>query len=442
MNGARNISFAQIGEIFNDATHRMVGGISDKNSQSILRDIAQVQNGLEKLIAQNPQDFQGVAGIHAQNIIDQLNLEVGAIKSIGTDPFAAKYINDVQRDLIDIVRGDDQLTALATQNGHNGFAPVADLLVPPAQFQGNAEQTQFMKDFITTTQGFADRALDLLANPDPAATQQLVSEIATYTKAADAFTVAQGGLYSARFDNEFAANGVNGTASRALVDGLQTGNADKVQAASEVLIANSQDVAGNMLGIGDDPPDIGSGIPDNITTVAQAGTVFNDATAKLIGGVYDGNRQSIHNDLVATQQGLKNVLDQGQLDQRGQADVNRIVGLIDKELKLVDDPTPGANAATRINDLHSKILNIVEKDAALATAATADGANGFMQLPDTLHGNGNGNGGQHGGPRVAGIGKSGDQGDQLSTQLAPALPVQEQQDHLATIFHTDMNHHG
>ena len=92
--------------------------------------------------------------------------------------------------------------------------------------------------------------------------QQLVSDIQTFEKGASEFSLKQGGLYSARFDNEFAENGVNGTTSRALIDGLQTGNVDKVHAVAEVLAANAADVAGNMLGIGQAPPAaMGKGIP-------------------------------------------------------------------------------------------------------------------------------------------------------------------------------------
>jgi len=377
-------TFAQLGEIFNDATTRLVGGVSDQNQAKILKDLSIVQSGLQHLIQQNPDEFQGVSGVHAQNVVDQINLEISAVKSVGTDPFAPKYINDVQRDLIDIVQGDAHLAELASQGGHNGFGPVPDLLVPPAQFQGNAEQTKFMQDFITTTQGFVDRANALAGHNDPAAVQQLVGEIQAYAKAANAFAVAQGGLYSARFNNEFADSGVNGTASRALIDGLQTGNADKIHAAGEVLAANAADVAGNMLGIGADPPPAaGNGIPDHIDTIAQAGTVFNDATTKLIGGVYDGNRQSIHNDLAAVQQGFTDLVAQNKLDGQAKSDAAHIAELIGREIALVDGG--GQNAAAKINALHTQVIETVHKDAALA-GQTGDA--GFMALPGKLPGDG------------------------------------------------------
>lgn len=391
--------FAQLGDIFNDATNRLEGGVTTRNSAIIQQDLAHVQTGLEQLIQNNPTQFQGVAGIHAQNLVDQINLEMTAIKSVGTDPFAAKYINDVQRDMIDIVQGDDQLHSLATAGGHNGFAAVPHLLVPPAQFHGNAQQTEFMKSFISTSQSFADKAVALVDHHGtPQDTQALIADVQTYAQTVNAFTQAQGGLYSARFNNEFASNGVNGTATRALIDGLQTGNADKIHAAAEVLAANAADVAGNMLGMGATPPPATTGIPDHIVSFAQAGTIFNDATAKLIGGVYDGNRQSIHNDLAATQQGIKDVMGQHADQFRGQAgtDANKIIALLGKELGIVDNVNAGPNAGSQLHNIQTHITNIVAHDATLAAAANVDGANGFMKLPPAQHPAGGGDQDKHG----------------------------------------------
>src|SRR5262249_116476 len=149
-----------------------------------------------------------------------------------------------------------QLAALSKRDGASGFAAVPDLLVPPAPFQGNAEQTAFMRKFATDAVDLGDRAVSLVeqggAGNRPE-TQKLVEVITVYVNNANSFTVAQGGLYSARFNNEFAVDGVNGTASRALIHGLQTGNGGEVQAAAKVLAANAADVAGNMLGVGDAP---------------------------------------------------------------------------------------------------------------------------------------------------------------------------------------------
>lgn len=425
---SKNTTFTEIGEIFDDATTRLVGGVNDQNRNRILNDLTNVQDGLEKLLQQHPEQFEGVAAVHAQNIVDQLNLEIRQVK-LG-DPFSAKYINDVQRDLIDIVQGDEVLAALANQCGRHGFEAVPDLLVPPAQFQGNAEQTQFMQDFITTSQGFAERAAALTTpNADPAAVATLVADIQAYGETANAFTREQGGLYSARFNNEFADNGVHGTASRVMIDGLQKGDAQKVAAASEVMAANAQDVANNMLGIGVDPPPAGNGIPDQITTFAQAGTVFNDATTKLVGGVYEGNRQSIHDDLTATRQGLQGMLEQGQFSGHAQVRVNKIVDLLGGELSIVDDPNADKVAATELHKLHAKVINLVQKDATLSAAAVEDGAAGFMQLPGTLHGQG---GGRPGG------GQGHEHGNHGHNTIAAVQPAD---DPLAHIFAMTGDHH-
>jgi hypothetical protein len=386
-----NLDFAQIGTVFNDATGKLLGGISDQNKGAVLKDLQVVQSSLEGLLTKHPGLFQGEAAIHAQNVVDQINLETQAINSVGTDPYAAKYINDVQRDLIDIVQGDSALAAMAQQHGASGFAPVPDLLVKPAQFQGNAGQTAFMKQFATDAVTLGQRAADLAAHgaaPDSADVKQLVSDINSFDTNANRFTVAQGGLYSARFNNEFASDGVNGTASRALIHGLQTGNAGEINAASNVLAANAADVAGNMLGIGDTPPPRTSGIPAHFDNLGQAGTVFNDATTKLIGGAYDGvsndgNRNSIVADLTATRDGLKQLMSdhpdqfQGATAQHAQ----KIVGLLGIEIAAVGQTNSGPNAASAINAVHQKILNIVQNDANLHAAATAGGATGFMALP-------------------------------------------------------------
>lgn len=403
--GNHAADFAQLGALFNDATTRLVGGATAANSAAIMNDLQKVQTGLDQLIAKQPELFQGESAIHARNIVDQLNLETAAIKSIGTDPYAAKYINDVQRDLIDIVQGDANLAALATQHGANGFAAVPGLLVPPNPFPGSAEQTAFMTKFVTDAQSLGAQAVTLADThtaPGSAAAVQLIQDVQAFLANTNAFTIAQGGLYSARFNNEFALDGVNGTATRALVHGLQTGNADEVHAAANVLAANAADVATNMLGLGGTPVNNGTGIPDHVASFAQAGTIFNDASAKLIGGVYDGvnndgNRQSILNDLNATRTGLQELVAAHPDQYQGATahHVQSIVALLGREVTAVETAGTDANAMNTINGLHKAILSIVQHDAALRTAATDGDMTGFTALPQTRHGQGGGHGDDH-----------------------------------------------
>ena len=193
---------------------------------------------------------------------------------------------------------------------------------------------------------------------------------------------------------------------------------------------------------------MGKGIPAHFDTLAQVGTVFNDATAKLVGGVYSGNQQSIHNDLTATQQGLQQLLTDhpDQFQGKSADQVNKIVGLLGQELKLVDNPTPGATDPTQINALHSQIINTVQHNATLSAAA-AQGveAPGFMALPGTLkghglvagNGNGAGQGAGDGGP-AQGHGGAGGHHAIANADMGAA------HDHLSDIFgqFADHHHHG
>jgi hypothetical protein len=434
--------FAQLGNIFNDATTRLVGGITPANSHAVLSDLQKVQTGLEHLITTQPNAFQGETAIHAQNIVDQLNLEMTAIKSVGNDPYAAKYINDVHRDLLDIIHADTNLSALATQNGANGFAAVPGLIAPPAPFQGNAEQTAFMTHFATDAQILGARAVDLInsgAAPNSAASAQLIHDVQAFDINVNQFTVAQGGLYSARFNNEFAFDGVNGTASRALIDGLQTGNAGEVQAAANVLAANAADVAGNMLGLGAPPAPASGGIPAQIDSFAQAGTVFNDATARLIGGVYDGlnndgNRKAIVNDLTATKAGLETLAAQHPEQFQGAAahQLLTIETLLGKEIAAVQGAGTNPHAAAVINDLHRDILTIVQHSPVLQAAATSGDLTGFTALPATQQGAMRG----HGADRGQGPGPADDHG-----ALAPVDAAHGDHDAAAHIAALAIEHH-
>jgi hypothetical protein len=398
--------FAQLGTIFNDATTRLVGGVTPTNAHTVLADLQKVQSGLQQLITTLPNPFQGETAIHAQNIVDQLNLEMTAIKSIGSDPYAAKYVNDVHRDVLDIIHADTNLTALATQHGANGFAAVPGLIAPPAPFNGNAEQTAFMTQFAADAQTLGARAVDLSnsgAAPNSAAVTQLIHDVQAFDTSVNHFTVAQGGLYSARFNNEFASDGVNGTASRALIHGLQSANAGEVQAAANVLAANAADVAGNMLGLGATPPPPSGGIPAHIDTFAQAGTVFNDATARLIGGVYDGlnndgNRKAIVNDLTATKAGLEALGAQHPEQFQGGAahQLLTIETLLGKEIAAVQGSGTNPHAAATINELHRDILTIVQHSPVLQGAANSGDLTGFTALPASQHGGARGHGADRG----------------------------------------------
>jgi hypothetical protein len=401
---AHQMTFAEIGTLYNTISNELEGGVTNQNQQHLLNQVTTVQTQLQNLIDSgtlNNSDGTGnpaVSVVHAQNIVDQMNFLKTEIGAFGTDTFVPKFINDVVRDVQDIVAGDPELAALAHQNNHAGFQQVSFLLTPPTPFPDTPLQTDTLLKFIKDSNDLATRAQTLAgADPNSTAVHQLEADIQSFSTAADAYSKAQGGLFSARFNNEFTSDGVQGTASREMITGLETGNADLVNGAASVLQANANDVRGNMLVQGDTfTPAPNGGIPGNISTVNVAGLVFDDAMTKLVGGVYSGNEKSIVNDLSATATGLQNAITNQGLTGHALNDINHVISLLSQESSLVasiDTATPTQVSAVngQIGHIQSEILNIINHDSTLAALATATDAQGnvttgFIALPPGTHG--------------------------------------------------------
>ena len=410
---ARQMTFAQIGTLYNTINNELEGGVTPQNQQLLLNQVGTAQTQLQHLIDSGALDHIDGAGnpavsvVHAQNIADQLNFLSTEIGAFGTEAnVPPKFINDVVRDLQDIVAGDPQLTALAQQGNHSGFEQFSFLLAPPTPFPDTPLQTDTLLKFIGDSNDLAARAQALAGinphdpnvNPDDAAKiAQLETDIQSFSANADAYSTAQGGVFSARFNNEFNLDGVQGTASRELITGLETGNGDLVNGAGAVLMGNASDVRSNMLanGLGPDGqpfvPAPNGGIPDNIDTVNVAGLVFNDSMTKLIGGVYSGNQESIVNDLNATATGLQNAITNQGITGHALHALNHAIALLGQESSLVGGidtaaPTPVSAVNGQINHIEAQILNVINHDRTLATLATstdADGnaTTGFVALP-------------------------------------------------------------
>src|SRR5258707_7712254 len=275
----KQMTFAEIGTLYNSIANELEGGVTHQNQQLLLNQVANVQTQLQNLInsgALNSLDGTGnpaVSIVHAKNIVDQMNFLKTEIGAFGTDTFVPKFINDVVRDVRDIVASDTGLTALAHQGNHAGFQQTSYLLTPPTPFADSGAQTTALLQFISDSNSLATRAQALAgADPHSADVMQLETDIHNFSVAADAYSTAQGGLFSARFNNEFNLNGVQGTAAREMISGLQAGNADLVNGAASVLVANANDVQGNMLTQGNTfTPAPNGGIPDFINTVHDAG---------------------------------------------------------------------------------------------------------------------------------------------------------------------------
>jgi hypothetical protein len=412
------MTFAEIGTLYNSINNELEGGVTPQNQALLFSQTITVQAQLQNLIdsgALNHLDGAGnpaISLVHAQNIADQLNFLKTEIASFGTEAnVPPKFINDVVRDIQDIVASDPQLTALAHQGNHTGFEQFSFLLTPPTPFPDTPLQTGTLLKFIADSNDLATRAQGFAGHDpngaDKAAIAQLETDIHNFSVAADQYSAAQGGVFSARFNNEFTLNGVQGTASRELITGLETGNADLVNGAAAVLSANANDVRGNMLanGLGPDGqpfvPAPNGGIPDHIDTVNVAGLVFNDSMTKLIGGVYSGNQQSILNDLNATKIGLQNAITSEEIAGHALHDVNQVIALLGKEAALVGgidtaSPTAVSPVNGQINQIEAQILNVINHDPTLATLASGTDAGGnpttgFVALPPATNSPNHGN---------------------------------------------------
>jgi len=230
----------KIGDLINDANRRLIGGVFDGNQTQIVQDLNQASTQLGQAIKQDPNLFMGVTQIHAQTIQGQLEQVVQGVQG-NVNATIPKLINDIQGDISDIAAGDKNLVVL-------GITPLPALNTPAAPFQNNAEQTQFLNQFNTDAGNIASQAQKIVAQkmPNSDAATQLIEQAQTFANQADQFSTGQGGIYSARFNNELVNNGTNGTAIAGIINGIKTNNPTEVNAAAQVLTANAADLGANM----------------------------------------------------------------------------------------------------------------------------------------------------------------------------------------------------
>src|SRR6184192_3402847 len=235
-------------DLFNDATTREIGGVGPDQVNLIVSDLVGVQ---QMLSSASPQ-INNLTDLHTHVIINQLNEEIASIENansptgtliLGTNlgQFVGRAINDIHRDIIDIAQGDAGVQALFNPT------PLPDLNTPPAPFHDDAAQTAFVTQWIQDSNHLGQMATTIENNGFTGDIAGLVQQIQTFNNNSNAFDQSQGGLFSARFWNEFRTDGTSGTAATALIEGLQTHNAGEVAAAVEQLATNSADVGTNNL---------------------------------------------------------------------------------------------------------------------------------------------------------------------------------------------------
>jgi len=237
-------------EFYDDATTREIGGVGPDQVNLIVSDLI----GVQQMLSAASPEINNLTDLHTHVIINQLNEEIAAVENansptgtpiLGTDlgQYVGRAINDIHRDIIDIAQGDPGVQAIFDPT------PLPALNTPAAPFLDNAVQTQFVTQWIQDSNALGQAAITIENNGfnNASAISQLETQIQTFENNSNAFDQSQGGLWSARFWNEFRSDGTAGTAANALIEGLQTHNAGEVNAAAQQLSMNAADVAGNNL---------------------------------------------------------------------------------------------------------------------------------------------------------------------------------------------------
>lgn len=130
-------AFSDLGATFNDATRALVGGLwqnvveeGGQGHGSVVRytnDLTTVQNGL--LAAVNAGEFSGATLGHVQSMLSEINTAISAANAsvngggtFGSVAIAEQALRASHLEIINIVKTDPALSALAAQNDTNGFA--------------------------------------------------------------------------------------------------------------------------------------------------------------------------------------------------------------------------------------------------------------------------------------------------------------------------------
>src|SRR5215472_3457147 len=391
-------------DLFNDATTREIGGVGPDQVNLIVSDLIGVQ---QQLSAADPQ-INNLTDLHTHVIINQLNEEIATVENanspagtliLGTDlgQFVGRAINDIHRDIIDIAQGDPGVQAIFNPT------PLPALNTPPAPFHDNADQTAFVTQWIQDSNHLGQAAVTIENNGFTGDIAGLVQQIQTYANSANAFDQSQGGLWSARFWNEFRSDGTSGTAAAALIEGLQTHNAGEVSAAADQLAANSADVGSNNLmadggsyagvvaaaqatavtpktpATTNAPADTGAagggaGAGPAPAAGLTATDLFNDATTREIGGVGPDQVNLIVSDLIGVQQQLSAA--DPQINNLTDLHTHVIINQLNEEIASVENAnsptgTPilgtdlGQFVGRAINDIHRDIIDIAQGDPGL-----------------------------------------------------------------------------
>ncbi|ANW06093.1 hypothetical protein LMTR13_34155 [Bradyrhizobium icense] len=246
-------NLAEIGAMFDEVASQILGGVNEGNQAQITDDINAVISDMQALMTANPELFEGLTGVHAEEIVRQLQLELVYINDPAISPTAAQASADNILDIIDIVQSDANLADMATQDGVSGFSPFPDDTSPAPKHLDNDVQTVFLANFIAQSNALGKQAVDLVGSQDADAIAALIDDLMAFEKSVTDFDADQGGILGAEI--------------AAMVKGLQTGNAALVVAAADQMHGNAADIGSNNI-----PVTGGTYNPDGLTVAEVLGT--------------------------------------------------------------------------------------------------------------------------------------------------------------------------
>ena len=121
--------------------------------------------------------------------------------------------------------------------------------------------------------------------------------------------------------------------------------------------------------------------------LAEIGVIFNDAADKILGGVNDGNRQEITDDINAVITDMEALMSANPQLFSGLTGVHAdaVVRQLQLELAYINDPSISPDARQASTDNILDIIDIIQSDAKLADMATHDGISGFSPVPEAAN---------------------------------------------------------
>jgi hypothetical protein len=306
----QNATLAQVGNVFNAAADLAIGGLNQNNLTQFNADMQAISTGLTNIL-NNPAALAAIENgenatdaalttIHLQTIADQITSQINNFDAkYATDPnAAARSTNDNLLDIIDIVQNDAALNTAAGGNGTpgtvGGFAEMPAYLdngngMPGTitQFQDDQAQTNFWAQFLAEANVINNQLNNVAAgnNATSMEIQSLITEIQNYQQFGASFDQAQGGTFSARFDNELLGGTLMADTNAAVhgLTGIMNGDTGAALAADQAEIkaagmgfaADAMDVSGNNLPVG------GGSYVGDATTVAGATSVAGVAQGTI-----------------------------------------------------------------------------------------------------------------------------------------------------------------